>query len=129
MTVKKVCHLPPMSYSSYEVKSELAYAKGHELLSACCSFSEFGTRRRRSYHTQDIVIKSLISATRDVNGGGSFNGTSNVCNFTLYILIAYAAVCSIRSILHKSMAFVQLERLRSMYVPYQALVSMLIDTK
>jgi hypothetical protein len=121
--------VPPMMYSSYEVKSELACTKGHELLSACCSFSDFGTRRRRSYHTQDIVIKSLISATKDVNGGGSFKGTSNVCNFTLYTLITHAAVCSIRFILHKSMAFMQLERLRSMYIQYQALVSMLIDTK
>lgn len=95
-----------MRYSSYGVKPELAYTKGHELLSACCSFSDFGTRRRRSYHTQDIVIESLISATKVVNRGGSFNGTSNVCDFTLYILISHAAVCSIRSTLHKSTAFV-----------------------
>ncbi|KIK10325.1 hypothetical protein K443DRAFT_146280 [Laccaria amethystina LaAM-08-1] len=77
---------------SYDGQEELAYTKGHELLSACCSFSDFGTRRRRSYHTQDIVIKSLISATKDVNGGGSFKGTSNVHFAQKYGLYAIGTI-------------------------------------
>jgi nicotinate phosphoribosyltransferase len=60
------------------MRTELAYGKGVRLLEAGCTFSEFGTRRRRSYHIQDVVIGQLSRAEKDRPGMGKFNGTSNV---------------------------------------------------
>jgi hypothetical protein len=57
---------------------ETAYGKGKALLEAGCTFSEFGTRRRRSYLTQDIVVQSLIRASTDMPDKGKVTGTSNV---------------------------------------------------
>ncbi|KAI0059188.1 nicotinate phosphoribosyltransferase [Artomyces pyxidatus] len=59
-------------------QAELAYAKGKTLLEAGCAISEFGTRRRRSYHVQDIVVGMLVQAERDFPGRGKVTGTSNV---------------------------------------------------
>ncbi|KAG6850252.1 hypothetical protein H0H93_015804 [Arthromyces matolae] len=63
---------------NYDNQDESAYTKGRALLEAGCTFSDFGTRRRRSYHAQDLVIQSLIRASRDVPNTGRFSGTSNV---------------------------------------------------
>ncbi|EIW73623.1 hypothetical protein TREMEDRAFT_71010 [Tremella mesenterica DSM 1558] len=45
-------------------------------------FSEFGTRRRRSFHVHDLVIRGLIEGTREHAAlgktGGALAGTSNV---------------------------------------------------
>ncbi|TFK70289.1 nicotinate phosphoribosyltransferase [Pluteus cervinus] len=62
----------------YQGQSEGAFQKAEALLSAGCVFSEFGTRRRRSYQTQDIVIQSLIRASQSLPGQGKLAGTSNV---------------------------------------------------
>jgi nicotinate phosphoribosyltransferase len=58
--------------------SETAYKKGLALLEAGCTFSEFGTRRRRSYYTQDVVVQSLLRASNDMPDKGKVAGTSNV---------------------------------------------------
>ena len=67
---------------TYESQKEKAFAKGRKLIDHGCTFSEFGTRRRRSYHTQDIVVQSLIRASRETPYSqkplGSLSGTSNV---------------------------------------------------
>ncbi|KAJ3781416.1 nicotinate phosphoribosyltransferase [Lentinula aff. detonsa] len=63
---------------SYDGQEELAYQKGKALLEAGCVFSEFGTRRRRSFHTQDYVVRALLKATQDVPDSGKLTGTSNV---------------------------------------------------
>lgn len=60
-----------------------AKQKGEQLLEAGCTFSEFGSRRRRDYKTHDYVIKGLIEAQKEsqINGKGwrgKFTGTSNV---------------------------------------------------
>jgi len=60
------------------MKSEIAYAKAKLLLEAGCHFSEFGTRRRRSFQAQDTVIQALIQASKDIAGRGGLSGTSNV---------------------------------------------------
>ncbi len=60
-------------------RAELAHEKGKTYLSAGCLFSEFGTRRRRSFLTQDIVIKGLVRASKDFPSTGKLMGTSNVC--------------------------------------------------
>lgn len=57
--------------------------KGERLLEAGCSFSEFGSRRRRDYKTHDMVLQGLIQAQKEAetNGKGwtgKFTGTSNV---------------------------------------------------
>ncbi|KAJ3861622.1 nicotinate phosphoribosyltransferase [Lentinula novae-zelandiae] len=63
---------------SYDGQEDLAYQKGKALLEAGCVFSEFGTRRRRSFHTQDFVVRALIKATQDLPNSGKLTGTSNV---------------------------------------------------
>lgn len=45
--------------------------KGQRLTDNDCSFSEFGTRRRRSFDVQDLAVKELKNYS-------SFSGTSNV---------------------------------------------------
>ncbi|KAF9474684.1 nicotinate phosphoribosyltransferase [Pholiota conissans] len=63
---------------NYDNQEELAYAKGKTLLEANCFFSEFGTRRRRSFHAQDIVIGALQRASKEIPSSGGLFGTSNV---------------------------------------------------
>ncbi|KDQ64394.1 hypothetical protein JAAARDRAFT_28022 [Jaapia argillacea MUCL 33604] len=63
---------------SYVGQDAMAYKKGRILLEAGCTFSEFGTRRRRSFRTQDVVVQALIRAARDFPGKGALSGTSNV---------------------------------------------------
>ncbi|KAG8213192.1 Quinolinate phosphoribosyl transferase [Butyriboletus roseoflavus] len=62
---------------SYEGQKESASAKAQTLLQAECSFSEFGTRRRRSFHVQDLVIATLKQEADRSSGRGAFFGTSN----------------------------------------------------
>lgn len=63
---------------SYNSQGEIAQHKAEALLQAGCSFSEFGTRRRRSYHTQDLVISSILKAAAKFPGVGKVSGTSNM---------------------------------------------------
>jgi nicotinate phosphoribosyltransferase len=43
-----------------------------------CVFSEFGSRRRRDYHTHDLVLQGLVAASKALRGPGKLQGTSNV---------------------------------------------------
>ncbi|KAF2109605.1 nicotinate phosphoribosyltransferase [Lophiotrema nucula] len=66
---------------TYEGQVDQAYQKGVKLLESGCIFSEFGTRRRRDYHTQDLVLQGLRRAQDEAtkNGWkGKLSGTSNV---------------------------------------------------
>ncbi|KAF7789094.1 hypothetical protein EIP86_000027 [Pleurotus ostreatoroseus] len=63
---------------SYDGQKEQAYEKGKTYISAGCIYSEFGTRRRRSFHTQDIVVEGLLKASKELSGPGKLMGTSNV---------------------------------------------------
>ncbi|TDZ13364.1 Nicotinate phosphoribosyltransferase [Colletotrichum spinosum] len=66
---------------SYEGQEELAFDKGLRLLEAGCTFSEFGTRRRRDYHTQALVFRGLVKASKEAEKKGlpgKLTGTSNV---------------------------------------------------
>ena len=67
---------------------EIAYEKAKTLLEANIQFSEFGTRRRRSFYIQDLVVDTLIKASRDLPGKGKVVGTSNVID-KLDVLIWY----------------------------------------
>ncbi|KAI9739662.1 MAG: nicotinate phosphoribosyltransferase [Cirrosporium novae-zelandiae] len=66
---------------TYDGQQEKAYQKGITLLEHGCALSEFGSRRRRDYHTQDLVMKGLCQAQKEANQKkwkGVFTGTSNV---------------------------------------------------
>ncbi|PSR94150.1 Quinolinate phosphoribosyl transferase [Coniella lustricola] len=66
---------------SYDGQQNKAFAKGVKLLEAGCIFSEFGTRRRRDYHTQALVFRGLVQASEDGKKRGlpgKLSGTSNV---------------------------------------------------
>jgi nicotinate phosphoribosyltransferase len=58
--------------------TDRAYEKGTKLLEAGCVFSEYGTRRRRSYYTHDLIVSQLVRAQKDRPGRGKLSGTSNV---------------------------------------------------
>lgn len=73
-------------YHNYYNKT---YHKAERLLSAGCTFSDFGTRRRASFKAEETVVKAMIDCQRDLQndssssrdgrtGIGSFIGTSNV---------------------------------------------------
>ena len=55
---------------SYDGQEEKARQKAVDLSVAGCKWADFGTRRRRSFHTQDLVVKSM-------KGYSGFVGTSN----------------------------------------------------
>lgn len=66
-----------------EGQRERAYAKGQELFQRGIMLSEFGTRRRRSYATHDVVVAGLLQAHEEAQasgapGMGRLLGTSNV---------------------------------------------------
>lgn len=66
---------------SHNGQLEKAYNKGLKLLENGCIFSEFGSRRRRDYHTHDVVMEGLLKAAKDAEGkgyAGKLSGTSNV---------------------------------------------------
>ncbi|KAF2402710.1 nicotinate phosphoribosyltransferase [Trichodelitschia bisporula] len=66
---------------THEGQIDRARDKGLKLLEAGCIFSEFGSRRRRDYHTHDLVIQGLLQArTQAEKQGwtGKLSGTSNV---------------------------------------------------
>ncbi|AGO11407.1 AaceriACR160Cp [[Ashbya] aceris (nom. inval.)] len=58
---------------------EQAYRKTKLLLDNGLVFSEFGTRRRRSLHVQDLVLQGITQAVEESGTGNSlFIGTSNI---------------------------------------------------
>lgn len=66
---------------SHDGQEEKAYNKGMRLLEKGCLFSEFGTRRRRDYHTHDLVLQGLMRSATDAKKRGwqgKLTGTSNV---------------------------------------------------
>lgn len=66
---------------THDGQEEKAYNKGIKLLEHGCLFSEFGTRRRRDYHTHDLVMQGLTKSAGDAKERGwkgKLAGTSNV---------------------------------------------------
>lgn len=65
----------------YDGQEDKAYSKGMRLLEAGCIVSEFGTRRRRDYHTQALVFRGLVKAKKEAEKTGlkgKITGSSNV---------------------------------------------------
>lgn len=88
-------------YDAYYKKS---YQKAYKLLEAGVTFTDFGTRRRSSYQTQEVAIKAFKDAydSKDWANttGGKFVGTSNVYLAMKYNLVpigtmAHEFVCGI----------------------------------
>ncbi|CCV00597.1 unnamed protein product [Malassezia sympodialis ATCC 42132] len=68
---------------SLQGQRERAYAKGQELFRHGIKLSEFGTRRRRSYAAQDVVVAGLLQAHQEAVASGDPDagrllGTSNI---------------------------------------------------
>ena len=63
---------------TYDGQGELAYQKASALLKAGCMFSDFGSRRRRDFETQNRMVKGLVRASKESEGPGKLTGTSNV---------------------------------------------------
>ncbi|KAJ4373900.1 nicotinate phosphoribosyltransferase [Neocucurbitaria cava] len=66
---------------SHAGQVDKAYQKGRSLLENGCIFSEFGSRRRRDYHTHDLVLQGLRRAADEGTKSGwkgKLTGTSNV---------------------------------------------------
>ncbi|KAI9656388.1 MAG: nicotinate phosphoribosyltransferase [Alyxoria varia] len=66
---------------THERQKDIACDKGLRLVEAGCMVSEFGTRRRRDYHTMELVIKGLKQAQSEgasKSHKGRISGTSNV---------------------------------------------------
>lgn len=72
----------------YAGQHALAKDKGIKLLHEGIAFSEFGTRRRRSYNAHKIVVQALVDARNALTGDGTLRGkltgTSNVHLAMLY---------------------------------------------
>ncbi|KAG1735778.1 Quinolinate phosphoribosyl transferase [Suillus lakei] len=76
----------------YTGQEEQAAHKATCLLDARCTFSEFGTRRRRSFATQDLVVKGIVKARDAHEWKDGFFGTSNVYLAMRYNLNAIGTV-------------------------------------
>lgn len=66
---------------THDGQYERAREKGRQLLKNVCTFSEFGSRRRRDYRTQELVVQGLIDASKEgeiQSWQGKLTGTSNV---------------------------------------------------
>jgi nicotinate phosphoribosyltransferase len=77
---------------NYDHQDELAYSKAKALLEANCHFSDFGTRRRRSFKVHDIVVQALVRASKETPSKGSFSGTSNVYLAQKYGLVPIGTI-------------------------------------
>ena len=66
----------------YDKYYKVSYERAQKLLDAGCNVSDFGTRRRSSYRTQEVMVKAFADCYRSRNWGnitgGKFSGTSNV---------------------------------------------------
>ena len=66
---------------THDGQEEKAFEKGKRLLENECIFSDFGTRRRRDYHTHDLIIQGLVRSSKkgtEQEWKGKLSGTSNV---------------------------------------------------
>ncbi len=86
-----------------------SYEKARRLLSAGCVYSDFGTRRRASFQTEDTVVKAMKDCYESQQWPGTFVGTSNVYlamkyNLTPVGTMAHEFVCAIGGMYGPQMA-------------------------
>ncbi len=86
-----------------------AYEKAERLLGAGCVFTDFGTRRRASFQSEDVVVKAMSECQKSKQWEGTFVGTSNVYLAMKYDLtpvgtMAHEFVCAIAAMYGPQMA-------------------------
>jgi len=85
----------------YHEYYEKSYKKAEKLLNNFCTFSDFGTRRRSSFQTQDVAVKAFVDCSKKYDClCGKFVGTSNPYlamkyNLTPIGTMAHEFVCGI----------------------------------
>lgn len=95
-----------LDYESYYEKS---WQKAFRLIRGGCVFSDFGTRRRASFKSQDTVVKAMKACSEVTEGKGRFTGTSNVYFAMKYDLtpigtMAHELICAIAGMYGPQMA-------------------------
>ncbi|MGL4520312.1 MAG: nicotinate phosphoribosyltransferase [Phocaeicola sp.] len=95
-----------LDYQAYYSASQ---EKANRLIEAGCLFSDFGTRRRASFQSQDTVIKAMKEAQDSSNGPGKLLGTSNLYFAMKYDLtpigtMAHELICAIAGMYGPQMA-------------------------
>lgn len=89
--------------------AERSRKKAERLIAAGCTFSDFGTRRRASFDSQETVVRTMAETGRGMSGPGRFVGTSNVYLAMKYDLtpigtMAHEFVCAIAGMFGPQMA-------------------------
>lgn len=95
-----------LDYDAYYVRS---YEKARRMIDAGCVFSDFGTRRRASFKSQETAIRAMKSCNDTLAGPGRFIGTSNVYFAMKYDLtpigtMAHELICAIAGMYGPQMA-------------------------
>lgn len=93
----------------FDIYYKKTYEKAERLLGAGCVYSDFGTRRRISFQTEDTVVKAMKDCYEKGNWKGKFVGTSNVYLAMKHDLIpvgtmAHEFVCAIGGMYGPQMA-------------------------
>lgn len=65
-------------FFDYEEYYDKSYLKARRLIEAGCYYSDFGTRRRASFNTQDSLVRAMKECGDHLEGPGRFVGTSNM---------------------------------------------------
>ncbi|KAK0450032.1 nicotinate phosphoribosyltransferase [Armillaria borealis] len=65
---------------NYDGQEDIAYSKAKALQEGGCVYMEFGTRRRRTFHAQDIMVGALVRASTEMQSRGRLMGT--ICLFS-----------------------------------------------
>lgn len=88
----------------YDKYYNASYERAKQLLNGGCVVSDFGTRRRSSFKTQETMIQAFVDCSRSMNWerftGGKFVGTSNVYlamkyNLTPIGTCAHEFICAV----------------------------------
>ena len=93
----------------YEGYYRRSWNKAARLISEGCMFSDFGTRRRASFRSQDTAVRAMKDCDSGSGGPGHFIGTSNVYlamkyNLTPVGTMAHEFICAIAGMYGPQMA-------------------------
>lgn len=96
-------------FFDYNQYYKSSWQKAERMLNAGCVFSDFGTRRRASFTSQDTAIKAMKECQDKVGGYGKFVGTSNVYfamkyNLTPVGTMGHELICAIAGMYGPQMA-------------------------
>lgn len=86
-----------------------SFDKAGRLIDAGCVFSDFGTRRRASFGSQDTVVHAMSDCSKQNTAPGHFAGTSNIYFAMKYDLLpigtmAHELICAIAGMYGPQMA-------------------------